>query len=244
MPRAHHCCGTTCPRCPVPIRWTDVPLSDKGEDQARKAGQVMREKQLAFDKIYISYLSRTYRTAQLALEQLPQGWDPSIVERSWRLNERFYGAFTGHNKRKIAQELGPDKFAAAVRDPPPLDASNMYWPGNDPKYAHLAKSELPFKESFEDTMRRVAPVWDESIWPDAAERGLRVLVISSKNAIRSLQMHLFGIEGTDPVKIDVPNGVPLVYSAGCISLEVCGHPEDDDAIEAGRLARLNMGIDG
>eukprot|EP00307_Rebecca_sp_RCC1486_P005546 CAMPEP_0119419466 /NCGR_PEP_ID=MMETSP1335-20130426/20947_1 /TAXON_ID=259385 /ORGANISM="Chrysoculter rhomboideus, Strain RCC1486" /LENGTH=254 /DNA_ID=CAMNT_0007444775 /DNA_START=60 /DNA_END=824 /DNA_ORIENTATION=- len=212
--------------------WVDVPLSEEGEEQAQMAGSYLATWGFEFDHVYTSCLQRTTRTAELVLNELEQGWDPSIVTRSWRLNERMYGALTGLNKRDVANEYGSDQFQQWVTDPPPLQRTSRFYPGNDPMYAHLPQDVLPLKESFEDCMKRVVPLWEEEIKPLVLLDMKRVLVISSRNSIRALLMHISDISTQELLTIDIPNGVPLVYE---IEMDCLKTIESDTC---------NFGVDG
>jgi 2,3-bisphosphoglycerate-dependent phosphoglycerate mutase len=207
--------------------WVDVALSPKGEEQARLAGRVLAERGFTFDKVYTSFLQRTTRTAELVMSELEPGWSMANAERkdgqwtpferSWRLNERMYGALTGLNKKEVADMYGQVQFEQWVRDPPPLQRTSPYFPGNDALYASLKSDELPLKESFEDCMRRVVPLWEEHVKPDVQFKGKRTLVISSRNAIRALLMHISDIPTKLLLSIDIP-----VSTRSCASAASAG----------------------
>ena len=160
--------------------WVDVLLSDAGEEQARLAGLTLAGSGICFDKVYTSFLQRTVRTAELVMAEIEPGWTleaaearaPGVtpLERSWRLNERMYGALTGLNKKEVADQYGQEQFERWVRDPPPLQRTSEYFPGNDALYASLKSDELPLKESFEDCMRRVVPLWDCLLYTSPSPR--------------------------------------------------------------------------
>lgn len=190
--------------------WVDVPLTPRGEQQARALGVRLASYGLSFDKVYVSYLQRTARTAELVMSVIEPGWDISRAVRSWRLNERMYGALTGHDKRAVAEAHSADAFQRIIYDPPPLEPASAFYPGNEPLYADLPREAIPLKESFDDVRRRIAPVWDKQIRADA-ERGERVLVISSKNALRALLMHIADVPADALPSVDVPNSVPFSY---------------------------------
>ncbi|KAJ1625569.1 histidine phosphatase superfamily [Pavlovales sp. CCMP2436] len=224
--------------------WVDVALSPLGEEQARQAGRVLSASDIRFDKIYTSFLQRTTRTAQLVMDEMQPGWTSADaeakqagflappMERSWRLNERMYGALTGLYKRDIADEYGQTQFEQWVRDPPPLLRESEYYPGNDPLYADLKLDELPLKESFEDCMRRVVPLWEDQIKPDLEHKRETILVVSSRNAIRALLMHISDIPTKTLLSIDIPNGVPLMYEL------------HKDCLKTIDSETCNFGIDG
>lgn len=194
--------------------WVDVALSADGEVQATAAGKCLRANGVRFDKVYTSFLQRTVRTAEFVMDELEPGWSLAAaeakalgctpLERSWRLNERMYGALTGLNKREVADTYGQEQFEQWVRDPPPLQRDSQYFPGNDALYTSLKSDELPLKESFEDCMRRVVPLWEELIKPDVELKRETILVISSRNAIRALLMHISDIPVKTLLSIDIP----------------------------------------
>lgn len=192
--------------------WTDVDLSDKGVDEARAAGRMLRSENYAFDIAFTSVLRRALRTLSLALEELDALWIP--VEKSWRLNERHYGALQGLNKAETAAKFGEAQVLAWRRSydtpPPALPAGDPRSPAGDPRYAGLAPAELPLTECLKDTVARVLPYWNGAIAP-AVRAGKRVIVAAHGNSLRALIKHLDSVSDSDIVGLNVPTGVPLVY---------------------------------
>jgi len=192
--------------------WTDVSLTDKGRDEARAAGRLLKAEGLGFDYVYTSLLTRAIWTSILALDELDQLWLP--VERSWRLNERHYGALQGLNKAETAATHGEDQvkiwrraFAIA---PPPLTGDDARSPAKDPRYAHLSSTELPLTESLKDTIARFLPYWHEAIAP-RIRSGSRVLIAAHGNSLRALVKFLDGLSDEAIVELNIPTGIPLVY---------------------------------
>lgn len=192
--------------------WTDVDLSDKGRDEARAAGRLLKAEGFQFDFVYTSVLKRAIWTSVLALDELDQLWLP--VERSWRLNERHYGALQGLNKAETAAKHGEDQVKiwrrAYAIAPPPLSADDERHPGRDPRYRNLGPSDLPLTESLKDTVARFLPYWHESIAPRIAS-GQRVLIAAHGNSLRALVKFLDNISDDAIVELNIPTGIPLVY---------------------------------
>lgn len=192
--------------------WTDVDLSERGRGEAQKAAELIRAEGLDFDCCYTSVLKRAIRTLWIVLDGLDRMWLP--VERSWRLNERHYGALQGLNKAETAAEHGEDQVKIWRRSydvrPPLLEAGDDRLPGNDPRYAGLAKTALPAGECLKDTVDRVLPCWEGEIAPKIRE-GRRVLISAHGNSIRALVKHLDGVSDADIMGVEIPTGVPLVY---------------------------------
>jgi 2,3-bisphosphoglycerate-dependent phosphoglycerate mutase len=192
--------------------WVDVPLSPRGLDEAAQAGRRLREQGFEFDVAHTSLLKRAIKTLWIVLEELDQMWIP--VHRSWRLNERMYGALQGLNKAEMAREHGEQQVKIWRRSyatsPPPLAPDEPEWPGRDRRYRNLATGELPRTESLADTVRRFVPYWESEIRPAVAS-GARVLIAAHGNSLRALIKHLDGISDDDIVALEIPTGVPLVY---------------------------------
>jgi 2,3-bisphosphoglycerate-dependent phosphoglycerate mutase len=192
--------------------WTDVDLSEKGVEEAREAGRVLREGGYAFDIVYTSLLKRAIKTANIVLEELDQLWLP--VVRSWRLNERHYGALQGLNKSETAEKFGEAQvkiWRRAYDTPPPaLEISDERYPGHDPRYAKLGSSALPLTECLKDTVARFLPLWEDSLAP-AIKSGQRVVVAAHGNSIRALVKFFDNISEADIVELNIPTGMPLVY---------------------------------
>lgn len=192
--------------------WVDVPLSPRGVEEAQRAGRELRARGYQFDVAYTSLLTRAIKTLWLALEELDQVWIP--VQRSWRLNERMYGALQGLNKAETAAKHGDEQVKLWRRSyatkPPPLSQDDPGWPGNDRRYAGLQRADLPSAESLEDTVRRFLPYWQNDIVPSLLS-GRRVLIAAHGNSLRALIKHLDRISDDDIVGLEIPTGVPLVY---------------------------------
>ncbi|KAF0698530.1 Aste57867_10857 [Aphanomyces stellatus] len=192
--------------------WHDVPLSEKGHEEAQAAGRAIAKANLTFDVAYTSYLRRAIRTCWHVLEQSNQMFVPVINE--WRLNERHYGALTGLDKAETVQKHGKEQVLIWRRSydipPPQLTTDSEYYPGHDRRYKNLKKEDLPLAESLEMTAARVQPKWDEEIAP-AIRAGKNVLIAAHGNSLRALIMQLDNISKDEITDLNVPTGVPLVY---------------------------------
>ncbi len=192
--------------------WTDVDLSDRGREEAAESGRLLRDGGYRFDVAYTSVLKRAIRTLNIALDQLDQLWIPVI--KSWRLNERHYGALQGLNKAETAAKHGEAQTKIWRRSydipPPPLDVADERHPSHDPRYAGLSPAELPRTESLKDTVDRFLPYWHDAIAP-AITGGQRVLIAAHGNSLRALVKYLDGISDQDIVERNIPTGIPLVY---------------------------------
>ena len=192
--------------------WTDVDLTDKGRQEAAHAGQLLREEGHAFDLLFTSVLKRAIRTANIALDELDQLWLP--VERSWRLNERHYGALQGLNKAETAAKHGEDQVKiwrrAYAIAPPPLAADDPRHPSRDARYKDVRPADLPLTESLKDTVARFLPYWQESIAPPI-KAGKRVLIAAHGNSLRALVKYLDTVSDEEIVELNIPTGIPLVY---------------------------------
>lgn len=192
--------------------WTDVPLNENGVREAQEAGRRLGASELKFDRTYTSVLKRAIRTLWIVLDELDLMWIP--VERTWRLNERHYGALQGLNKAEMAEKHSPEQVhlwrrSYAVR-PPALDWDDSRHPRFDPRYAHLARKVLPATESLEDTLNRVLPVWEKKIVPQLS-KGKNILIVAHGNSLRGLIKHLDGISDEDIPDLNIPTGVPIVF---------------------------------
>jgi 2,3-bisphosphoglycerate-dependent phosphoglycerate mutase len=189
--------------------WTDVDLSRQGIAEARAAGRLLKSEGYAFDLAYTSVLRRAIRTLWIALDELGQMWLP--VEKSWRLNERHYGALQGLNKAETAAKFGEERVLLWRRSydtrPPELDPADPRYEGSDPRYAG---TKVPLTECLKDTVARVVPYWEASIAP-AVRSGKRVLISAHGNSMRALVKHLDAISDPAIVKLNIPTGIPLVY---------------------------------
>jgi len=189
--------------------WTDVDLSSGGIAEARAGGKLLKAGGYAFDLAFTSVLKRAIRTLWIALDELDQMWLP--VEKSWRLNERHYGALQGLNKAEMAAKFGEQQVLVWRRsyDVPPdaLPVDDPRYEGKDPRYAGI---QVPRTECLKDTVARVVPYWESSIAP-AVRAGRRVLIAAHGNSLRALVKHLDGISDDAVVKLNIPTGIPLVY---------------------------------
>jgi 2,3-bisphosphoglycerate-dependent phosphoglycerate mutase len=192
--------------------WTDVDLSAAGAEEAHRAGRALRERGFTFDAAYTSLLKRAIRTLWIVLDEMDLMWIP--VTRSWRLNERHYGALQGLNKAETAARHGEEQVKVWRRSydipPPALDPADPRFPGHDRRYADLDGDDLPRTESLKDTVARFLPYWNRTIAPAVAD-GQRVLIAAHGNSLRALVKHLDGISDADIVGLNIPTGVPLVY---------------------------------
>jgi 2,3-bisphosphoglycerate-dependent phosphoglycerate mutase len=192
--------------------WTDVDLTDTGREEAREAGRLLKAEGYAFDIAYTSVLKRAIRTLWIASDEMDLLWVP--VEKSWRLNERHYGALQGLNKAETAAKHGDAQVKIWRRSydipPPPLDASDPRHPSQDPRYGTVDPKLLPATESLKDTVARFLPYWHETIAP-AITSGRRVLIAAHGNSLRALVKYLDNISETDIVELNIPTGIPLVY---------------------------------
>ena len=192
--------------------WTDVDLTETGREQARRAGELLKEKGFAFDLAYTSVLKRAIRTLWITLDAMDAMYLP--VHNSWRLNERSYGALQGLNKAETAAKFGEEQVLiwrrAYAIAPDPIAPDDPRHPRFDARYAKIPASEIPATECLKDTVARVLPFWRESIAP-AIRAGRRVLVAAHGNSLRALIKHLDNISDNDIVHLNIPTGQPLVY---------------------------------
>jgi len=192
--------------------WTDVDLTDRGRDEARDAGRLMQAEKFEFDIAYTSVLKRAIRTLWIALDEMDMMWIPQ--PRSWRLNERHYGALQGLNKAETAAKHGEAQVKIWRRSydipPPPLALEDPGHPSHDRRYADLKPSEMPLTESLKDTVARFLPYWHETVAPDI-KAGKRVLIAAHGNSLRALVKYLDKISDDDIVDLNIPTGIPLVY---------------------------------
>ncbi len=192
--------------------WTDVDLTQKGIAEAKRSGKLLKENNFVFDIAYTSVLKRAIRTLNIVLDEMDLMWIPVI--KSYRLNERHYGALQGLNKAETAQKYGDEQVLIWRRSydtpPPPLEETDDRYPGKDPRYADLQKDEIPLTESLKSTVERFIPYWHETIAP-TIKSGKRVILAAHGNSLRALVKHLDNISEEDIVKLNIPTGVPLVY---------------------------------
>ena len=192
--------------------WVDVPLSEKGVEEARAAAQMIAAEGLTFDVAYTSVLKRAIKTLWIVLEGLDRMWIP--VTESWRVNERMYGALQGLDKAETVAKHGEAQVKIWRRSydvpPPAMTEEDPRWPGKDPRYASLRKEEVPGSESLKDTVARFLPFWESDIAP-AIRSGKRVIIAAHGNSLRALVKHLDGISNEEIVELNIPTGVPLLY---------------------------------
>lgn len=209
--------------------WTDVGLTRQGVIEARTAGRLMVEEGLEPDVLHTSVLSRAIDTADIALQEA--GWDLPTT-RSWRLNERHYGALQGLDKKETVEKFGAEKVLAWRRSydtpPPALEPDDERHPSHDERYDDVDPDELPATECLADVLERLLPYWENEIVPDLRE-GKTVLVVAHGNSMRALVKHLDGVSDEDIVELNIPTGIPLVYELDDemrpISRRYLGDPE-------------------
>jgi 2,3-bisphosphoglycerate-dependent phosphoglycerate mutase len=192
--------------------WTDVDLSEKGREEAKEAGVVLKAEGHTFDIAYTSVLKRAIRTLWSVLDEMDLMWIP--VERSWRLNERHYGALQGLNKAETAAKFGEQQVKIWRRSydipPPALEPADERFPGRDPRYRNLSPDELPLTECLKDTVARFLPYWHDAIAP-SVQSGRKVLIAAHGNSLRALVKFLDGVSDEAIVELNIPTGMPLVY---------------------------------
>lgn len=189
--------------------WVDVPLSDQGREEAAAGGKLMKEQGIVPDVLFTSMLRRAIMTANLALDACDRHWIP--VERSWRLNERHYGALQGKNKKEIRDEYGEDQFMQWRRSydvpPPAIEAGSEFSQDSDPRYAG---EPIPATECLKDVLQRALPYWEERIVPEL-KSGKTVMIAAHGNSLRAIVKHLDQISDEDIAGLNIPTGVPLYY---------------------------------
>ena len=192
--------------------WTDVDLTAQGVNEAIAGAKLLLEEGFTFDLAYTSYLKRAVRTLWLGQEEMDLFWIP--VFKTWRLNERHYGALQGLNKTETAAKYGDDQVFVWRRSfdtpPPPLEQDDERHPANEPRYASLSSEELPVCESLKMTIDRTMPYWFQTMEP-AIRSGKRVLIVAHGNSLRGLVKYLDGMNDEDITKLNIPTGLPLVY---------------------------------
>jgi len=192
--------------------WTDVDLTEKGRAEAREAGRLMSAEKFEFDLAYTSVLKRAIRTLWITLDEMDLMWIP--VFRSWRLNERHYGALQGLNKAETAAQHGEDQVKIWRRSydipPPALTPDDPRHPSRDRRYSELPPSEMPLTESLKDTVARFLPYWHETIAPQIRS-GRKVLITAHGNSLRALVKYLDNVPDEEIVELNIPTGIPLVY---------------------------------
>ncbi|MCC8425993.1 MAG: 2,3-diphosphoglycerate-dependent phosphoglycerate mutase [Mucilaginibacter sp.] len=192
--------------------WTDVDLSPAGYEQAKKAGELLKKNGYNFDVGFTSVLKRSIKTLHIVLEELDHLWIP--VQKSWRLNERFYGALQGLNKQETIAKYGIMQVQKWRRDPnedpPPITKDDERYPGFDPRYKNLTERELPLTENLSETMNRALPFWNEFIVP-AIRKNEKVIICAHGNSLRALIKYIDNLNDEDVTKLEIPTAAPLVY---------------------------------
>ncbi len=215
--------------------WTDVDLSERGREEAKRAGETLKAEGYVFDLAYTSVLKRAIRTLWMTLDELDLMWIP--VTKAWQLNERHYGALQGLNKAETAAQFGDEQVLVWRRSydvpPPVLTEDDPRFPGKDPRYASLTKDELPLTESLKETVARVVPYWHKHIVPDI-KAGKRVVIAAHGNSLRALVKYLDDMSEEAIIKLNIPTGVPLVYELDEI-------PQAHPALLSGRPRRDRQG---
>jgi len=192
--------------------WTDVGLSAKGEEEAKKAGQVLKHGKYFFDVAFTSVLKRAIKTLWIVLEEMNLEWIP--VVRSWRLNERHYGALQGLNKSETASKFGQEQVKIWRRSydvrPPELKKTDERYPGKELRYQNLKENELPLTECLKDTVNRFLPFWHNEIVP-AIKKRKKVLIAAHGNSLRAMVKYFDTVPAEEIVKLNIPTGIPLIY---------------------------------
>jgi len=221
--------------------WVDVPLSEKGRAEASRGGQLLVEAGVLPDVVHTSLLRRAIMTANLSLDAADRHWIP--VARSWRLNERHYGALQGKDKKQIRDEFGDEQFMTWRRSydvpPPPIEADSEFSQAGDPRYAG---EPTPATECLKDVLERALPYWESAIAPDLTD-GKTVLVAAHGNSLRAIIKHLDGIDDDTIAGLNVPTGIPLLYELDEDFAPVTpgGRYLDPAAAEAAIAAVANQG---
>jgi len=224
--------------------WTDVDLTEKGRVEAREAGRLMSAEKFEFDVAYTSVLKRAIRTLFIALDEMDMMWIP--VYKSWRLNERHYGALQGLNKAETAAKHGEAQVKIWRRSydipPPPLDENHPAYPSNDRRYSQIPEDEVPVTESLKDTVARFIPYWESTIAPEI-KAGRKVLIAAHGNSLRALVKYLDNVSDEEIVNLNIPTGVPLVYNLNSElrALQPYYYLGDQEAIKKKAEAVANQG---
>lgn len=222
--------------------WVDVRLTEKGIKEAKRAGELLKEHDLLPDVLHTSMLSRAIQTANFALDTADRSWIP--VKRSWRLNERHYGALQGKDKAQTSAQYGEEQFQLWRRSfdvpPPPIDPTDTWAQQGDPRYADI-EAFVPKTESLKIVMDRMLPYWSSDIATDVAV-GKKTLVVAHGNSLRGLVKHLEGISDEDIAELNIPTGIPLVYELSKVMKpKGAGRYLDPEAAQAGSAAVANQG---
>lgn len=223
--------------------WVDVSLSEKGRGEAAHGGELLASSGVLPDVVHTSLLRRAINTANIALDVADRHWIP--VKRSWRLNERHYGALQGKDKKATLEEFGEEQFMTWRRSfdvpPPPIEFGSQYSQDGDPRYADLG-DDMPRTECLKDVIARFLPYWNDAIVPDL-KSGKTVLVAAHGNSLRAVVKHLDGISDQDIVGLNIPTGMPLVYQLdeGLKPITPGGEYLDPEAAKAAAEAVANQG---
>ena len=205
--------------------WKDVDLSPKGIEEAKAAGKILKEMNLVFDVAYTSYLKRAIKTLNIVLEEMDELYIP--VYKSWRLNERHYGALQGLNKAETAKKYGDEQVHIWRRSfdiaPPSIDKDSEYYPKSDRRYTDLPDSEIPLGESLKDTIARVLPYWHSDI-SKSLQEGKNVIVAAHGNSLRALIKYLLNISNEDILNLNLVTGKPMIFEIDK-DLKVISAPE-------------------
>jgi 2,3-bisphosphoglycerate-dependent phosphoglycerate mutase len=217
--------------------WVDVDLNDRGALEAVRAGELLAASDLLPDVVHTSVLARAIQTAEIALREAQRSWIP--VSRSWRLNERHYGALQGKNKEETRREFGDEQYMLWRRSydvpPPPLPPGSELAAARDPRYRSLPPDALPATECLHDVLVRMLPYWYDSIVPDL-RAGMRVLVVAHGNSLRALIKHLDRVSDEAIVELNLPTGVPLLYELDA-NLAPVGQTDPDFGVSGSYLDR-------
>ncbi len=223
--------------------WKDVDLSEKGVAEATEAGRALKAEGFVFDEAYTSVLKRAIRTLWLVLSEMDQMWIPET--KSWKLNERHYGALQGLNKSETAQQYGEEQVLIWRRSydvlPPLLEASDDRWLGDDPRYSDISRESFPRAESLKETVDRVIPYFESVMVPKIKE-GKRLIVAAHGNSLRALVKHLDGLSDEEIVSRNIPTGIPLVYELDSEMRPIASRYIGDEAkIKAAMESVANQG---
>lgn len=221
--------------------WVDVPLTEQGVEEAKRGGELLKEKNVLPDIVFTSLLRRAINTANIALDSADRLWIP--VERNWRLNERHYGALQGKNKSEIRQEYGDEKFMIWRRSyatpPPEIDPNDQYSQNGDPRYTG---ADVPETEALANVVTRVTPYWEETIMPQLAA-GKTVLIAAHGNSLRAIVKMLDGLSEDEIAQVNIPTAIPLLYELdeNFKPIKPRGEYLDPEAAAAGAAAVANQG---
>lgn len=224
--------------------WVDVGLTEKGRAEAMRAAELLAERRLMPDVLHTSVLRRATRTAEITLDAIDRHWIP--VRRSWRINERHYGALQAKNKKQTLEEFGEEQFMIWRRSydtpPPPIADDDEYSQVGDPRYADLPPELMPRTECLADVVHRMLPYWYDAIIPDL-RLGLTVLVAAHGNSLRALVKHLDGMSDEAVVGLNIPTGIPLLYELdeAMRPMKVGGEYLDPEAAAEAIQAVANQG---